>query len=64
MYNLDVGENYYMPMTTYLNNKTALDSPGALSFRYVEIYLIVVGEGICEVVRSNIFLMLYFLCLI
>ena len=33
-YNLDVGENYYMPMTTYLDNKTSLDIPGALSFRY------------------------------
>merc|ERR1711863_187904 len=31
-YNLDVGENYYMPMTTYLDNKKQLDTPGALCF--------------------------------
>ena len=42
LYNLDVGENYYMPMTTYLDNKASLDSPGALSFRYGQIYLIIV----------------------
>ena len=35
LYNLDVGENYYMPMTTYLDNKKQLDTPGALCFRYV-----------------------------
>ena len=33
LYNLDVGENYYMPMTTYLDNEAALETPGALSFR-------------------------------
>merc|ERR1711997_900193 len=31
-YNLDVGENYYIPMTTYLDNKDALETPGALTF--------------------------------
>ena len=32
-YNLDVGENYYIPMTTYLDNKAQLETPGALTFR-------------------------------
>ena len=32
-YNLDVGENYYIPMTTYLDNKGQLETPGALTFR-------------------------------
>lgn len=32
-YNLEVGENYYSPMTDYLDNKATLDTPGALSFR-------------------------------
>ena len=32
-YNLEVGENYYIPMTTYLDNKVALETPGALTFR-------------------------------
>ena len=32
-YNLNVGENYYTPMTTYLDNKAGLETPGALSFR-------------------------------
>jgi len=38
-YNLDIGENYYHPMTAYLNEKygTSLkvETPGALSFRFV-----------------------------
>ncbi|TRY79820.1 hypothetical protein TCAL_10261 [Tigriopus californicus] len=37
-YNFQVGENYYHPMTTYLDTKytdinVPLDIPGALSFR-------------------------------
>lgn len=36
-YNYAVGENYYHPMTTYLDAKTQsadkLETPGALSFR-------------------------------
>jgi hypothetical protein len=36
-YNLDVGENYYSPMTTYLDEKYSglrtAETPGALSFR-------------------------------
>merc|ERR1712126_576703 len=31
-YNLEVGENYYQPMTSYLDSKTTSDTPGALSF--------------------------------
>merc|ERR1712038_1449595 len=33
-YNLEVGENYYHPMTNYLDSKTTalIDAPGALSF--------------------------------
>merc|ERR1712133_50657 len=31
-YNLEVGENYYQPMTSYLDAKTTSDTPGALSF--------------------------------
>jgi len=37
-YNLDVGENYYHPMTTYLDEKysssSKVETPGALSFRF------------------------------
>ena len=37
-YNLDVGENYYNPMTAYLDEKYAtsakVETPGALSFRF------------------------------
>ena len=36
-YNLDVGENYYNPMTAYLDEKYStphkVETPGALSFR-------------------------------
>ena len=39
-YNLEVGENYYIPMTTYLDNKVALETPGALTFRQVEYQII------------------------
>ena len=39
-YNFQVGENYYHPMTTYLDAKytdisAKIDTPGALSFRYI-----------------------------
>ena len=32
-YNLEVGENYYNPMTAYIDNKLTAEAPGALSFR-------------------------------
>ena len=37
-YNFQVGENYYHPMTAYLDSKNAdifakVDTPGAMSFR-------------------------------
>merc|ERR1712111_312269 len=32
-YNLEVGENYYNPMTSYIDNKATIgEAPGALSF--------------------------------
>merc|ERR1711953_412146 len=31
-YNLEVGENYYNPMTAYIDNKIHAEAPGALSF--------------------------------
>merc|ERR1719471_2716589 len=31
-YNLEVGENYYNPMTAYIDNKLTAEAPGALSF--------------------------------
>merc|ERR1711923_592332 len=31
-YNLEVGENYYNPMTSYIDNKAIGEAPGALSF--------------------------------
>jgi hypothetical protein len=37
-YNLDVGENYYNPMTAYLDEKYStsmkVETPGPLSFRF------------------------------
>ena len=41
-YNLDVGENYYNPMTSYLDEKyaasTKVETPGPLTFRYVSTF--------------------------